>query len=58
MCDTYGKNLELSSSGRTGMVLQHIRAREPLSTAGANSLDLPLMHLVHMTSEVIFLDSS
>jgi hypothetical protein len=58
VCDTYGKNLGLSSSGTTDMVLQHVRAREPLSTAGANSLDLPPVHLVHMTSEIIFLDSS
>lgn len=58
MCDTYGKNLGLSSSGATDMVSQHIRAREPLSTAGANSFDLPPMHLVHVASEVIFLDNS
>jgi hypothetical protein len=46
------------SVGTTDMVLQHIRAREPFFTAGANSLDLPPMHLIHVTSEVIFLDSS
>lgn len=38
------------------MVLQHIRAREPFSTAGANSLDLPPMHLVHVASEVLLLE--
>lgn len=38
------------------MLLHQIRALEPLSAAWTNSLNLPLVHLVNVTSEVILFD--
>jgi hypothetical protein len=38
------------------MVFLHIRTREPFSTAGAESLNLSQMCLVHMASAVLLPD--
>jgi hypothetical protein len=52
------RTLRLFIFGRTGMILQHIWTHEPPSTAVADSLDHPPMHLIYMTSKVILLDTS
>jgi hypothetical protein len=48
----------LLNFGRADMFLLQIWTCEPLSAAGANSLDFSLMCLVHVASEATVLDES
>ncbi|KAG1816568.1 hypothetical protein EV424DRAFT_1063930 [Suillus variegatus] len=49
-------NLRFSTSGRKDMLIHLVWALEFFSAVCTNSLNLPLMHLPDVTSEVILVD--